>query len=61
MLGLAVVLHIGVNLAVVPATGIPLPFVSYGRSGLLVALASVGILASIGQSAGRRAPPRAGA
>jgi cell division protein FtsW len=61
MLGLAIVLHIGVNLAVVPATGIPLPFVSYGRSGLLVALASIGILASIGQSAGRRAPPRDGA
>lgn len=58
MIGLAVLLHIGVNLAVVPATGIPLPFVSYGRSGLLVSLAAIGMLASIGQSGGRRGPPR---
>jgi cell division protein FtsW len=60
MIGLAAVLHIGVNLAVVPATGIPLPFVSYGRSGLLVALAAVGILASIAQPGARRAAPRDG-
>jgi len=58
MLGLAALLHIGVNLAVIPATGIPLPFVSYGRSGLLVGLAATGILASIGQARGRRAPSR---
>jgi len=56
MIGLAALLHIGVNLAVVPATGIPLPFVSYGRSGLLVALAATGILASIAQPGGRRQP-----
>lgn len=55
MIGIAALLHIGVNLAVIPATGIPLPFVSYGRSGLVVALAATGILASIGQSEGRRA------
>jgi cell division protein FtsW len=58
MIGLAALLHIGVNLAVIPATGIPLPFVSYGRSGLLVALAATGILASIGQAGGRRARSR---
>lgn len=58
MIGLAALLHIGVNLAVIPATGIPLPFVSFGRSGLLVSLAATGILASIGQAGGRRAPSR---
>jgi cell division protein FtsW len=61
MLGLAALLHIGVNLAVVPATGIPLPFVSFGRSGLLVALVAIGILASIGQTRGRRPSPGDGA
>ena len=54
MLGLTAILHIGVNLAVIPATGIPLPFVSYGRSGLLVALAAVGILVSIAHSGATR-------
>jgi len=46
-------LHVGVSLAVVPATGITLPFISYGRSSLLVALAATGVLISIGR--GRRA------
>jgi cell division protein FtsW len=50
MLGLGAVLHIGVSLAVIPATGIPLPFISYGRSSLIVALAAVGILISVGHA-----------
>ena len=47
MIGLGAVLHIGVSLAVLPATGIPLPFISYGRSSLIVSLAAIGILISI--------------
>jgi cell division protein FtsW len=58
MIGLSALLHIGVNLAVVPATGIPLPFVSFGRSGLLVSLAAVGVLISIAHG-GRRSTPAA--
>ena len=45
-----------INLAAVmglaPLTGIPLPFVSYGGSNLVVALASVGILLNIARNAG---------
>lgn len=62
VIGLSAVLHIGVNLAVLPATGITLPFVSYGRSSLLVSLIATGILVSIGQGRGGApvpAPPRA--
>src|SRR4029077_8659237 len=53
MIGITVVLHIGVTLALLPATGITLPFISYGRSSLFVALVATGVLISIGR--GRRA------
>lgn len=53
MIGLSVVLHIGVSLAVLPATGITLPFISYGRSSLFIALLATGVLVSVGQRRGR--------
>ena len=40
-------LNIGVTTAVLPNTGLPLPFVSYGGSALLSAMAAVGILLNI--------------
>lgn len=43
----AVVLHVAVTLALVPATGISLPFVSYGRSSLLVCLLATGVIMSV--------------
>ncbi len=47
----------GINLAAVlglaPLTGIPLPFVSYGGSSLVIELLSVGILLNIAGSGGR--------
>jgi cell division protein FtsW len=53
MIGLGAVLHVGVSLAVIPATGIPLPFISYGRSSLIVALAAIGILISVANARAR--------
>ncbi len=50
MIGLAAVLHIGVTLAVVPTTGISLPFISFGRSSLLVSFLATGVLMNIARS-----------
>lgn len=40
-------LHIAVTLALVPTTGLPLPFISYGRSDLLMSLLATGIILSV--------------
>lgn len=40
-------LNIGVNLRILPVTGVPLPLISYGGSSLLTVLLSLGILESI--------------
>ncbi|HEY6807310.1 MAG TPA: putative peptidoglycan glycosyltransferase FtsW [Gemmatimonadales bacterium] len=64
LIGLTAILHLGVTLAVLPATGITLPFISYGRSSLLVALAAAGVLVSVGAGrggvTGGPMPPRRG-
>jgi cell division protein FtsW len=51
-------LHMAVNLALVPTTGVTLPFLSYGRSSLLVCLLAVGVLINIARAseAGRGRP-----
>jgi cell division protein FtsW len=45
-------LNISVVLGLGPATGIPLPFISYGRSALVCNLAAVGILLNISRKKG---------
>lgn len=44
-----VVIHTGMNIGLLPITGIALPFLSYGGSGLVTLFAALGILASFGQ------------
>jgi cell division protein FtsW len=42
-------------LGVLPLTGVPLPFISYGNSNLIVLLAGMGILINVAQSRGAKA------
>ena len=58
LIGVTAVLHIAVTLAVLPATGITLPLISYGRTSLFVSLAAIGVLVSIGHGQGGGAPRR---
>ncbi|QTR46697.1 putative lipid II flippase FtsW [Thiothrix litoralis] len=43
-MGFQVILHIGVNLAVLPPKGLTLPLMSYGGSSLMITLASMALL-----------------
>ena len=54
MIGVTAFLHMAVTVALVPTTGLPLPFVSYGRSALLVSLFATGVVVNIGRQAARR-------
>ncbi len=47
MIGLQGILHIAINLVVVPPTGFGLPLVSYGGTALLVASACVALMISV--------------
>ena len=50
---LAALLHGAVNLGLMPTTGLAFPFMSFGRSALVIALMSVGVLVNIGRARGR--------
>ena len=49
MIGIQAFFNISVVLALLPTKGIPLPFISYGGSSLIVTLASVGVLLNVTQ------------
>ncbi len=51
--GLQALINLGAVTGLLPITGVPLPFLSYGGSSLVVSLAAVGILVNIAN-----APPR---
>jgi cell division protein FtsW len=50
LVALQAMLHMAVGLALLPATGVALPLVSYGRSNLVMTLVALGILVSIARS-----------
>jgi cell division protein FtsW len=57
MLATQAVVNLGVVTGSLPTKGLPLPFVSFGGSALVVSLVSVGVLLSISQQAVEPAPP----
>ena len=42
-----VLVNVGMTIGMMPITGIPLPFVSYGGSAILTGFASIGVLLNI--------------
>jgi cell division protein FtsW len=50
---LTALMHMAVNLDLMPTTGLALPFMSSGRSNLLVTLLGVGVVISVGRMRGR--------
>ena len=42
-----ILVNVGMNMSIMPVTGIPLPFISYGGSFTLVTFAAVGLLQSV--------------
>ena len=60
-LGFQALINIAVSTVVVPFTGIPLPFISYGGSSLAVSIVGVGILLNISRDAAlgyKQRPPK---
>jgi cell division protein FtsW len=51
LITVSALLHMAVGLALVPTTGVILPFMSYGRSSLIVCFAALGVLLSISRMA----------
>jgi cell division protein FtsW len=54
---LEAVVNIGGVIGALPLTGVPLPFISYGRNSLLVMLAAVGLILAVSRRAQDRAVP----
>jgi cell division protein FtsW len=57
--GLQAVVNLGAVTGLLPITGVPLPFVSFGGSSLVVSLAAVGVLVSVGRMRSGSRRPRA--
>ncbi|MBI2411291.1 MAG: putative lipid II flippase FtsW [Candidatus Kerfeldbacteria bacterium] len=53
-IGFQAFVNIGAMLSVFPLTGIPLPFISYGSSSLIMIMGATGLLANISRSAKKK-------
>ena len=51
-IGLQAIVNLGAVTGLLPITGVPLPFVSFGGTALIVTLGAVGVLASIARAGG---------
>jgi cell division protein FtsW len=51
--GVTAFMHMAVTLGMMPTTGLTLPFMSYGRSSLVISLLGTGILINIGRLRGK--------
>ena len=49
-IGLQLILNLSAIVGLVPLTGVPLPFISYGRSSLVMLLFATGVLLGIGRT-----------
>jgi cell division protein FtsW len=58
--GLTAFLHMSVTLGLMPTTGLTLPFMSFGRSSMVISLVGAGMLINVGRMRGKAAPKRAG-
>jgi cell division protein FtsW len=52
------VVNVGAVIGILPVTGVPLPFVSFGGSSLVICMVAVGILVNIARQGARAAPGR---
>jgi cell division protein FtsW len=59
-LGAETIVNVGAAIGILPITGIPLPFISFGGTSLVIDMAAVGFLVGIARRSGapRRAPLR---
>ena len=48
MFAYQIIQNIGMTVAVIPVTGVTLPFVSYGGSSLMTSLANLGLVLNVG-------------
>jgi cell division protein FtsW len=58
MIGLQAFINVGVVTSILPNKGMPLPFISYGGSNLVLMLVSVGLLVSISRYAAEAKPQK---
>lgn len=56
--GISAFMHMAVTMGLMPTTGLTLPFMSHGRSSLMISLIGTGILINIGRQRGKPVPAK---